>query len=217
MRSLEMHIWGKNGWVQGSLAVQKSPLLKSRVLQLSDCVWGNRWMDFFIGLFFGHWNWGHGEVLWYVCLRKSNSDVFFFTENFWGSFLGSTECRGSCRSQLDYQQPLSKCILHAYSGFVPRFWPLIRPTNSCIVIYMWRPPREQRFSWTGGQIRGTCFFRPISRWLKDSAPPYVGRCFKLQKSWWHHFPTNKKSFWIFFLPLPSTRPESKLRTARIAF
>ena len=34
MRSLEMHIWGKNGWVQGSLAVQKSPLLKSRVLQL---------------------------------------------------------------------------------------------------------------------------------------------------------------------------------------
>ena len=38
MRSLEMHIWGKNGWVQGSLAVQKSPLLKSRVLQLSVCV-----------------------------------------------------------------------------------------------------------------------------------------------------------------------------------
>jgi len=31
-----MHIWGKNGWVQGSLAVQKSPLLKSRVLQLQE-------------------------------------------------------------------------------------------------------------------------------------------------------------------------------------
>ena len=54
MRSLEMHIWGKNGWVQGSLAVQKSPLLKSRVLQLSVCVsLDGRFRWFFLGIGIG--------------------------------------------------------------------------------------------------------------------------------------------------------------------
>ena len=116
---------------------------------------------------------GHCEVLWYFCLRKSNSDVFFemfFKEN-WGAFSkGSAECRGSCRSQLDYQKPLSKCILHAYNGFVPRFWPLIRPTNSCIVIYMRRQPREKRFSWTGGQIWGTWVFPPFQPHMQPNKP-----------------------------------------------
>eukprot|EP00438_Fugacium_kawagutii_P021278 Skav220199 [mRNA] locus=scaffold1074:418919:421958:- [translate_table: standard] len=37
-QSLEMHIWGRNGWVQGSLAVSKSATLKSLVLQLEGAV-----------------------------------------------------------------------------------------------------------------------------------------------------------------------------------
>ena len=34
IESLEMHVWGRNGWVQGSLAVEKSPVLKSLVMRL---------------------------------------------------------------------------------------------------------------------------------------------------------------------------------------
>ena len=34
IQSLEMHVWGRNGWVQGSLAVEKSPVLKSLVMRL---------------------------------------------------------------------------------------------------------------------------------------------------------------------------------------
>ena len=113
-----------------------------------------RWIFFFGALELGGW-WGSFDIF---SLKLNQIPMFFgrFFQKIWGSFSkGSTECRGSCRSQLDYQKRLSKCILHAYNGFVPRFWPLIRPTNSCIVIYMRRPPREQRFSWTGGQNRGT--------------------------------------------------------------
>ena len=154
---------------------------------------------------FGHWNWGHGEVLWYVCLRKSNSDLFLvFSRKFLRILLGSTEFRGSCRSQLGYQQPLSKCILHAYNGFVPRFWPLIRPTNSCIVIYMLWPPREQRFSWTGAKF-GEHGLRPISRWWKDSEIRMLGGSIteSLYSLKWMYDHFSTPTFWIFFSAPPS--------------
>ena len=36
VRTLEAHIWGMNGWVQGSLAVEKSATLKSLVMDLEE-------------------------------------------------------------------------------------------------------------------------------------------------------------------------------------